>query len=56
MDLAALVGLPDEEELLVAGGGELELVLPGGFAEGCADIFLGVGEFGERDSRSQSER
>ena len=45
--LTVFFGLPDVEELGVAGGGDGEVMLSGGAAEGGADVFLGVGELGE---------
>ena len=43
------LGLPDVEELVIAGGGDGDFLLAGGAAEGGADVFFGVGEFGEGD-------
>ena len=40
------VGFPDEQELAIAGGGDGELALGGGAAEGGADVFFGVGQLG----------
>ena len=48
-DLVAVAGLPDVEEVGVAGGSDRELLLGGGAAEGGADIFLAVGELVEGD-------
>ena len=42
-------GLPDEEEVFVAGGGNVELSLGGGAAEGGADVFFGIREVDEGD-------
>ena len=47
--LVACVGLPDVEELAVAGGGDGEPLLGGGAAEGGADVFLAVGELRQGD-------
>jgi hypothetical protein len=52
--LGAFVGLPDVEELLVAGGGEVDSALTSGAAEGGPDIFFGVRQFGERDLQGRA--
>ena len=46
------VGLPDVEEVGVAGSGDGELALGSSAAEGGADVFFGVGQLGQRDFQS----
>jgi len=49
-----LVGLPDVEKLIVAGGGQVNATLPGSAAESGANVLFGIRKLRERNFESRA--